>query len=273
MEIIMEIPKDLQILYDGDWACYMSCMAVEYGLEEHINPKFEDVLKVFDYKLKEIMKAVESDKPPIIYYTGKENFRIDLSKTKVYKGNRTDEKPFHYQNLKNYLELNYETYTVDSLEADDLMAMNQTDSTIIVTVDKDLRQVNGWHYSPEGHNFGSFGPAYVTDDNSYIAWKNEEKKAKGCTGTGWKFFYYQLLVGDSVDNIPGLPGAGPAAAYNALVDVDNIEDAYIVVRDMYRDKCLMAGDYLTEQAGLLWMVRELDDKGVPMMWMPPEEEI
>ena len=260
-----------QILLDGDWIVYMSCMAVEYGLEEHVEPRFEDVLKVFDYKLKEIQKYVETDKPPILYYTGKNNYRIKLATSKPYKGNRKQEKPFHYNNLKNYLELNYETLTVDTVEADDLMAMNQSDKTIIVTVDKDLRQVNGWHFSPEGHNYPSFGPTYVTDDNSYIEWKNPDKKAKGVVGTGWRFFYYQLLIGDSTDNIPGLPGCGPAGAYPNLVDVADEYEAYEVVRDMYRDKCLMADDYLLEQANLLWMVRGLHRDNSPILWHPPLE--
>ena len=292
----MNLPENITPLIDGDWMLYMACNAVEYSWSERWaeeqgadfdpdepppTPPFEEIVDVLEHKLKEIRDALNTKAVPIFFFTGHNNFRKTVAKTKAYKGNRDSEKPYHYQNLTNLIEARYPFQRKDDVEADDLMAIYQTQMlysesvggifspTCIVTVDKDLRQVNGWHYSPEGHNFPSFGPTYVTDDNSYIEYKDSEKPAKGLLGTGWKFFYAQLITGDTVDNIPGLPRQGPAKALSLLTPCTTPREAYEVVRDAYRDICIMADDYLLEQAYLLWMVRGYNEDGTPAMWEAP----
>lgn len=293
---MFKLPPNILPLVDGDWILYMACSAVEYPLMKEWKeeckeaedkglplppeptPSFEDTVNVLTGKIKEIKRVLKTETIPILFFTGHNNFRKELAVSKTYKGNRPSEKPYFYEDLKGYIEINYPTREEDNLEADDLMAMYQTHEltfkkmdfypkdTCIVTVDKDLRQVNGWHYSPEGHNYPSFGPKFVTDENSYIELSPNGKKV---IGTGWKFFYSQLLTGDTVDNIPGLPLYGPKKAVPLLVDTTTEGEAYELVREAYRDKCLMADDYLLEQARLLWMVRGYDDDGEPEMWFPP----
>ena len=277
-----KLPTNLTPLIDGDWIVYMCCQAIEYSCEGE--PKLQDIVDVFDHKIEEIVKTLGgTTEPPIIFYTGQANFRKERATTKVYKGNRKDkERPFHYENLKNYISTKYACLVNPATEADDMMAIWQTQweeckpldhegECIIVTVDKDLRQVNGWHYSPEGHNFPSFGPTFVTDDNSYINLKNPVNPGKGLIGTGYKFFWSQVITGDSVDNIPGLPKAGPKFAYELLKDVDSEYACYEAVKGAYRDVLLNADDCLREQVDLLYMVRELDGGGYPVMYTYPEE--
>ena len=259
------------MLIDGDWVLHMCCNAVEYKWEENeefeedSSPPFEWVVDVWENKLNEWKHILQTEAAPIVCFSGKDNFRKGVAKTKTYKGNRAEEKPFHYFNLKAYIEATQTCLEEPRIEADDLMAMMQDELTIIVTVDKDLRQVNGWHYSPEGWNFPSFGPVYVTDENSYI-----ELKGKKIVGTGYKFFWSQVITGDPTDNIPGLHGKGPAFAMSLLEDCNSEEECYLKVRDAYRDNLLCADDTLREQIDLLWMIREMDH-GIPIRWREPYE--
>jgi len=284
----MKLPKNITPLLDGDWVVYAACSAIEYRHEERYiemateegwwedgmnipDPSFQSVVDVFEGKVKEIKRVLRTKTNPIIFFTGPNNFRKEVAKTKVYKGTRKEEKPFFYEDLKGLIELRYATKVDDTLEADDLMSIHQTESpddTCIVTVDKDLRQVNGWHYSPEGWNYPSFGPKYVTDENSYIEFKNPDKKGKGIVGTGYQFFWAQMLLGDSTDNIPGLPGHGPAAVMKLLEQCNTKGECFEAVRDAYRDVCWMPNAYMLEQGQLLWMVREIKD-GKPVMWSIP----
>lgn len=278
----MELPENLTPLIDGDWILYNCCQAIEYNWEDKAEeqgfdplspPPFHLVRDLFIHKMETIALELQTETAPTLFFTGANNFRKDVAKTKKYKGNRDKEKPFHYEGLKEYIEDNFNTKEVDTLEADDLLAITQTQScgvTIIVSVDKDLRQVDGWHYSPEGYNYPSFGPRYCNKDNSYIQLKDPSNPSKGIIGTGYKFFYCQLLTGDAIDNIPGLPKHGPAKALQILEGCESELACYLAVRDAYRDTCLMADDYLQEQADLLWMVRDLHIDGTPVRWSPPD---
>jgi 5'-3' exonuclease len=148
----------------------------------------------------------------------------------------------------------------NGLEADDAMSILHTerDDTIICSRDKDLRQVPGWSYSWELGRQPSFGPIRISKAGS-LSLSEDRKKL---TGTGLAFFYSQLLTGDRVDNIPGLPGCGPVAAWNILnPSIEAGEDLFDVVKDLYNDD-----DYLLEQGKLLWMTRRLHPDGSPVLW-------
>lgn len=211
----------------------------------------------------------------------KPNFREKVATKKGYKENRKkSEKPLHYDNLTEYILAKYECVMAEGLEADDLLSIHQRKAepltTIICSRDKDLRIVPGMHFGWECGKQAQFGPEKVSELGRlkpiYRGEKaNGEPKLAELKGTGILFFCTQLITGDSVDNIPGLPGAGPAKAYQALKDVDSIEDAYKAVKELYFNKF---GDewkeHLLEQGRLLWMVDELDDEGKPVMWEIPE---
>lgn len=55
-------------------------------------------------------------------------------------------------------------------------------------------------------------------------------------GTGLKFFYSQLIVGDGADNYPGIEGKGPNAAYEALNPCTSEDELYAVTMEMYVKK-------------------------------------
>jgi len=167
------------------------------------------------------------------------------------------------------------------MEADDAMCIEQTktlkefhpefgitngefnQNTIICTRDKDLRQCPGFHYGWELGHQPEFGPEFVKG----FGYIKLSKDCKKLSGVGDKFFYAQLLMGDPTDNIPGIPKCGPKKAFDILVNTQTKEEAHEAVVEAYRG---FYGDSweeeMLEQGQLLWMVRELNEKGEPVMW-------
>ena len=129
--------------------------------------------------------------------------------------------------------------------------------TIICSIDKDLRNTPGWHYN----------------------WNKDEKPVWVSEEEATYNFYKQLLTGDRVDNIQGIPGIGPKKAEKILEECDSELGMYLAVHEAYAeylDKEAGAevsvwdiDQVLLENARLLWMVRELDENNQPVMWEPP----
>lgn len=119
------------------------------------------------------------------------NFRASIATIMPYKGNRKDmERPRHYKRLRELLISKYGAIMVEGQEADDTIVTAQYeayrqkghfDSTVIATIDKDLRMAAGEHYNL---------------NTRQIDFIDEEEALKN--------FYGQLLTGDPTDNIPGL---------------------------------------------------------------------
>lgn len=184
-----------------------------------------------------------------LYLSGpsKENFRYEVAKTLPYKGNRDRlHRPQHEKAIIDYMLANYDCYVADGEEADDLLGIAQysvygPEDSVIVSIDKDLDMIPGFKYNFM-HDVGYYVEPDKADEN----------------------FHMQLLTGDSTDNIPGLPGIGPAKAKKALHGIPLSEQMEEVCR-MYQ---IHSGkddwfSYLREQGQLLWIRRE-----VGQMWEP-----
>lgn len=171
------------------------------------------------------------------------------------------------------MEAMYDVRKQRGLEADDLMAIEQTsrrDETIICSRDKDLYQVPGWHYSWELGKQAARGPEEISNfgEINIVRGKSTIK----IVGGGYKFFLSQCLTGDGVDTIPGLPQYGPIKAFETLQATQGIPEAFKAVREAYKAVYGDDGDMeLLEQGRLLWMVRELDENGSPIMWEFPND--
>ena len=279
-------------LIDADVLRYEIGFSGEYRDEdgELLYREWDFVKGLFDEKIASICAAVYATEPPILFITndsclhkmenkklkkkGKEpkeyekNFREDIAVKKVYKGTRKQAKPFHYANLTAYIMGgNFDVRVAVGMEADDLMSIHQTEdgslNTIICSRDKDLRITPGMQYGWACGKQPEFPPQRV-DEIGKLELKGGGKKI---AGTGLKFFYSQLWTGDQVDNIPGIPRKGPAAAYKALAHLETEEELHAVTAEAYE---AYYGDSwreeMKEQGLLLWMVREVDDDGNLVMW-------
>ena len=255
----------MQPLIDGDILLYEIGYAAETGWQIEGTPPFDYAGKLLDNRIDNICGVVGATAPPILYLTGKTNFRNEIAKKKKYK-DRPSHKPFHYYNLKAYIQGKYDYRIAEGLEADDLMAIEQTarpDETIICTRDKDLRQVPGWHFGWEMGNQPQFGPELVTN----VGYLKLSKDRKKVSGTGMLFFYCQMLTGDVVDSIPGLPSYGPVKAFDLLSTCTDLSQALKTVYRAYKDSYgLTAYKEMIEQGRLLYMVRKLREDGSPVIW-------
>lgn len=256
-------------LIDGDVLRYEVGAIGNVDMDTDGPKSFDFVAEVLDGKISDICREVNASVSPIIFLTGKTNFRNSIAVTKEYKGTRKNEKPFHYDNITAYLYNQYDVRIQEGLEADDLMSIFQVRNgvnSIICTRDKDLRMVPGWHYGWECGAQRSLGPLLVDEVGALHL--DTGKKPPKLTGFGEIFFYSQLLTGDTVDNIPGCPGVGAVKAYDILTRPSD-KSLYERVRDEYYARNL-TDEYLLEQARLLWMTRELHPDGSPVLWNPPE---
>lgn len=276
----------MQPLIDGDILLHEIGWSGEFKDKETgeaVLLPFERVAEILDDKIRLICEDVDATLPPIIFISDSEqvckmhnrcrkleglepiefipNFRYDVAKTKPYKGNRKNPKPFHFYNIIAYLMYKYDVVvSEDGYEADDMMCIEQKvrlGETIICTRDKDLRICPGWHFSWECGKQKAIGPVYTDRLGNLVAEVNEQGKVIKRYGYGMKFFYYQMLAGDSADNIPGLPKYGEVKAFNLLDPIDNEWEIYKAVQAAYIE---IIGDnakeYFMEQANLLWMTQE-----------------
>lgn len=119
-----------------------------------------------------------------LYLSGANNFRYAIYPE--YKGNRVDMKrPIHLQAIREYLVGEWGATVTDGIEADDAVTIAQClgEDTCISHIDKDINQAPGRHYNPTKKQFYDVS--------------NEE---------GMQHFFWQIMMGDKVDNIPGWDG-------------------------------------------------------------------
>lgn len=296
----------MQPLIDSDILLYEIGFSSQQVEDDKIVPASWDFAEeLLTKRINLICEEVEAKQPPLLFLTNtprinkllnkdrkreekpivayKDNFRNEVAKEKEYKAGRKPDKPFHFYNLLSHILATYETRIHEGgLEADDYLCIEQykrlaLKDTIICSRDKDVRQCPGHHYSWEVGAQASIGPIWV-EPLGYLANANEgkvdaagKKKPLKVFGVGHKFFYYQLLTGDAVDNIGGIKGKGPAFAFNLLKDATTERECYELVAEVY---VKTHGDgwkvKIKEQADLLWMIRELNEDGSSKLWMPPK---
>ena len=223
----------MKALIDGDILCYRIGFAT--------NNETEDVaIRTMATFLEDLLMYDLSADDWTTYLTGKRNFRNDVAVTEKYKGNRKKEKPVHIQLLRDYLVASWNGVVSDGNEADDEIAIAATslgDESIIVSLDKDFDQVQGWHYN------------FVKKNKYYI--KPEE---------GLLNFYMQFLVGDRIDNIIGVDGIGPVKARKLLEGKTEQEMFDICVEK------LGSVERAVENGRLLFLQRHPNQ-----LWSPPNE--
>lgn len=227
-----------------------------------------------DDAIKRIEAECWATEPSTLYLTRGPNFRDQIATVKKYKGTRKGNKPFHYKNITAYMENQYDVIWADGLEADDLLCVAQYKrlgqrDTIICSRDKDLKICPGFHYTWECGRQAAWGPKWVEPLGTLLL----QRGGKKLSGTGLRFFYAQCLMGDNVDNIPGLGNFGPIKSYNALKDCTTEGELFSRVRELYVERygTDVGLARLLEMGQLLWMVQELDEEDKPVMWEFPNE--
>lgn len=232
-----------KLLIDGDIIRYRCGWAAHPRKknEQEMDLGWDHVREFVDVTLSSIVGASGTTSREILL-SGDSNFRKTISTTKPYKGNREGQpKPAYFKEIGEYLVNDYGAkWSRGGLEADDELAILLTrdpKGSCIVSIDKDLLQVSGWH-----HN-------WVNNKTQWVSRK-----------AGDFSLYTQLLVGDTTDNIPGLNGVGPKTASQLLKGAISSKDLCQRAWDAYRDKCGdNAREYFLEQANLVYIHRREND--------------
>ena len=192
------------------------------------------------------------------YLTGKGNFRYDVAKTAPYKGNRKDvPKPSNLPEARAWLQHKWGAIISEGEEADDLIgiasARGDPETTVVCTIDKDMMQLQGWNFN------------FVKNE-----WTYNTKKS------GNKFFYTQILTGDSADNIKGIHRTGPVKAGKILEGLTTEQELYDACVQSYtvsgealnvnpENRYDWATERVLENARLLWLRRYEGE-----LWEPPK---
>ena len=277
-------------LIDGDILRYEIGFSGEYKNEEGelVIRDFEFVDELLEKKIKEICSEAEADETPVLFLTQDKiitrelnkwlkrrdkplstllpNFREAIAVSRGYKANRKSQKPFHFDNITIHMMNKYHCVFANGVEADDLMGATQCvdpNATIICSRDKDLRMIPGWHYSWECGRQHAIGPEYT----DRIGWLVDD--GKKFYGYGLKFFFAQMLMGDTVDNIPGLPYYGKKKVLKLLDHLTTEEEMLDCVTEEYKKVYPDTWkDVIREQADLLWIGQKINALGMVVPYSP-----
>lgn len=167
------------------------------------------------------------------------------------------DKPTYYKEIRDHLVNNWGAIDIYGEEADDAVSYTYTQlrnkNAIMVHIDKDIDNTPGEHYNPD-------------TDKRYSISKRQAMKN----------FYSQMLIGDRIDCIPGVPGVGKILAERLLEDLSNeteyenrIMDIFQGLYSIKKFKNTMnlsideAYERLKEIGLLLWIRREEGE-----LWKP-----
>ena len=211
-------------LIDGSALAYRSYFA--FARNPLINSKGENTSAVFGF-LNSLLRIIEDQQPDYlaaVFDTPEPTFRHKIyPEYKATREKMPDEMREQLPRLKQVLDaLNVAVIEMPGWEADDIMgalakqAESQSCETFLVTGDKDFLQL----VSPL---IKIYNPRRAGEDVEILEEQGVMKKI-GLPPT--KIVDYLSLMGDSSDNVPGVPGIGPKAALEILTQFDNLEDVY-----------------------------------------------
>lgn len=250
-------------LIDGDIFAYRVAAAAEEVIswpngKITFHADLPEAINTLDRTLEEYVDRLAAEKT-FVALSAPRNFRFDVLPT--YKHNRREtRKPILLRALKEHLTDKWDAKTKPKLEADDVLGIWATmpkmkGKKVIVTIDKDLKQIPGWYWSP----MHSETPVKVsTEDADY-------------------YHMMQTLTGDTTDGYKGCPGIGPARATKIIGDDGKRSPSFLWkwrwlrIVDAYKAKGLNEEDALV-QARVARICRFTDynfDKQEPILWQPP----
>lgn len=253
------------LLVDGDGLAYY-CAGKD-------GSSVGDARRALNDKVESAARLVSAERV-VILLTGSgshKGHRYAIARRKPYQGQRANSRrPENWAALRDYLTGNECRFPVEityTAEADDLFgkyAYTQPDDVVIYTQDKDMRMLPGRHLDWVTHRMhhvlwspSGMGEMYQVESSVF----NEKRY-------GPRWFWLQMLQGDTADNIPGLPKylardvLKPVGEVTAekLLTIPMIADTYATTvaayyRTYYENRWLVE---MMEQACLLWMRREPD---------------
>ena len=221
----------MEALIDGDLIVYRCSASCEPTKAKPYREPLSSAISRADELLYRILNRIAPEEYRI-FIGGSENFRKTLCPS--YKANRTQPKPEHFDSVRNLLVTEWEATICAGYEADDALGIAANGSTVICSIDKDLRQIPGSHYN------------FVKDETFEVSRSDAIRS-----------FYTQMLTGDTSDNVFGIEGVGPVRAGRILDGLDP-EEMEATVLNCYEDAGRSRGDFLLNYS-LLYILRSPEE--------------
>lgn len=164
--------------------------------------------------------------------TSNKGGRYEQAIIKEYQATRQDKpKPRYLHIIRDWMGRNFPATLHQNCEADDGMssaqyaaiAAGKRNFSIIVSKDKDLSMVPGLRMDWDSGEISD-----TADDFGRIWTKRRNDGTLKVVGHGHKFFWAQLLMGDSADNISGLPKL-PGYILNEIKPTKEINLAHTII--------------------------------------------
>jgi len=228
----IDIPEPVQgrtVHIDADFLAYMMSAEKADGTDTKTFDDMKHNTEVFVATIKSLAAAT-SVYLHLTPSTSNKGGRYEQAIQKEYQGNRVDKpKPRYLNILREWMNGNFPCTMHQNCEADDGMssmqyaaiARGERHLSIIATKDKDLNSVPGLHVDWDTGTIvdaEEFGSTYLYDRNG----------TKIIKGFGQKFFWAQMLTGDTADNTQGLPVI-PGIVLNEIKPTQTISKAKEIV--------------------------------------------
>lgn len=181
-------------LWDADFIPYYVCHVKKGEPEKSL----DDCKALVDTMIYNINNAINTDYFNLYLTVGK-CFRYDIYDK--YKANRKYEEVKHLHDTKQYLIDKYNAIGHKGLEADDLVCIYKNKFTelgyecIIISPDKDILNLEGKHYNPR--------------KNEWCTTSKQDAEL---------YFWKSMIIGDTIDGLPGIKGIGEVGATKLLDD-------------------------------------------------------
>lgn len=253
---------DRVLVMDGDASCYEAATTVA--------------------KLDTALRRVEEKILAAMYLTQSPAARVHITPEGSYKAGRhlyVGAQPYQANRdpnakppllapirkaLKDYMESRYPEITIiENLvnEADDGIIIDScklNKEVVVWSPDKDLRVTPASYYQISTGLIDT-----ITDRFGYIQMGSTDTGNNKPKGHGTKFFWWQMLMGDTADNIKGLKSykgksIGAVRAYNLIKDIEDEQDCANFVLECYKS----IDQNPLPEGSLLWLLRDEHDSFV-----------
>jgi DNA polymerase-1 len=237
-----------------------------YAIRNLRSPQGDPTGAVYGF-LRMLLKFISDWKPDylaVVFDTGKPSFRKELFSE--YKANRqapppdfSDQMGVIYRLLKT---MGVATYQLENFEADDVIATlaeqmkDQGWQTVVLTADKDLLQLVDGHVTVLRPGLNEIKRCDAAVVEELLGIRPDQV-------VDWL-----ALVGDSSDNIPGVPGIGEKSAVELLRQFGTLEDLLARAEEVKKPRqrqSLLENAERARLARLLATIR----RDVPVEWDLP----
>lgn len=191
------------VLFDADVIPYVVC----HNKKDEPEKSLDDCIQLAKLYVTGVLIRSEADYYSGFLTEGKESFRYKIYPD--YKGQRTGEVPKYFKEVKQFLRDEYGFVSSKQYEADDLILIVEKElkakdyQIVIISADKDIINTAGSRINPNREEEFNIVDDQFADE----------------------YFWKSMIIGDSADNIKGIPGKGVKFANQLFEECELVKGA------------------------------------------------